>query len=137
MVDHISPERRSWLMSRVKSKHTNPELAVRQAAHAIGLRFRLHRHDLPGCPDLVFPKHRVAVFVHGCFWHRHPECPKTSMPKSNTQYWEGKFAANVERDRRILDQLSDANWSTHVIWECETKNRQHLAILIDRYINNA
>src|SRR5262245_46292388 len=99
MVDHISPQRRSWLMSRVKGKNTTPEMRVRKAAHGLGLRFRLHRKDLPGKPDIVFPKYRVAVFVHGCFWHRHKSCPKASMPKSNTSFWKHKFDQNVKRDK--------------------------------------
>lgn len=94
MVDRLTPERRSWLMSRVAGKNTTPELRVRRAAYALGLRFRLHRKDLPGKPDLVFPRRRLVVFVHGCFWHRHPGCRKATSPKSRTEFWFGKFAAN-------------------------------------------
>ena len=129
MVDHISPERRSWLMSRVRGKNTTPEIRVRKFAHSKGLRFRLHRKDLPGKPDLVFPKHRVALFVHGCFWHRHHGCSKASVPRSNTAYWLEKFAQNIERDTRTHAALSALGWRTFVIWECETKNN---AILEDR-----
>src|SRR3546814_11343437 len=92
-------------MSRVKGKDTTPEMRVRRAAHALGLRFRLHRNDLPGKPDLVFPKHRVAMFVHGCFWHRHPDCPKASMPKSRTDYCGEKFDANIARGARVKAEL--------------------------------
>lgn len=134
MVDHVSPERRSWLMSRVKSKNTTPEMRVRRMAHAMGLRFRLHRKDLPGKPDLVFPKLKLAIFVHGCFWHRHPGCPKASMPKTNPDFWRTKFAANVDRDQRALEGLSSQGWNVKVIWECQTKDVDILQPLISSSI---
>lgn len=121
-MDRLTPERRSWLMSRVKGKDTSPELAVRRKAHAMGLRFRLHRKDLPGTPDLVFPKHRAVVFVHGCFWHRHPGCRKAGMPKSRVAFWKDKFERNVQRARRDVCALNNLGWSVTVIWECETKH---------------
>lgn len=120
MVDHISPERRSWLMSRVKGKNTTPEVRVRQIAHGMGLRFRLHRKDLPGKPDLVFPKYRVALLVHGCFWHRHPNCKKSSIPKSNSEFWENKFARNVQRDVENMEDLVALGWKPIIVWACET-----------------
>lgn len=126
MVDHISSERRSWLMSRVRGKHTSPEMRVRRAAHKLGLRFRLHWKDLPGKPDLVFPRHRVALFVHGCFWHRHPNCLKASTPKTRVAYWADKFASNVERDSRAYAALDDLGWKVAVLWECETKHPKDL-----------
>jgi DNA mismatch endonuclease (patch repair protein) len=101
-------------------------MRVRCAAHKLGLRFRLHRADLPGKPDLVFPKHRVALFVHGCFWHRHPNCPKSSMPKTRTSYWQEKFASNRERDFRAYKGLNDLGWHVAVLWECETKEPREL-----------
>lgn len=122
-MDRLTPERRSWLMSRVKSKNTTPELRVRKVAHALGLRFRLHRRDLPGKPDLVFPKYRTVIFVHGCFWHRHPGCPKASVPKTSTEIWQAKFKRNVERDINNITQLSALGWHTAVIWECQTKSK--------------
>lgn len=121
MVDHISPERRSWLMSRVKGKNTTPEMRVRKIAHAMGLRFRLHRKDLPGNPDIVFPKYRVAMFVHGCFWHRHEGCAKATIPKTRTAFWQEKFDRNVIRDKKAIAELKALGWNTLVIWECETK----------------
>ena len=129
-MDRLTPERRSWLMSRVKAKDTLPELAVRRKAHAMGLRFRLHRKDLPGTPDVVFPKYRVAVFVHGCFWHRHPGCRNTRMPKSRVAFWRDKFARNVERARRDVRALNDLGWSVTVIWECETKRPETIERLL-------
>lgn len=113
-------------MSRVRGKHTKPEWIVRRAAHARGLRFRLHRKDLPGHPDLVFPKYRVALFVHGCFWHRHPGCAKASTPKSRTEFWQGKFDANVARDARGEAELRALGWRVLTIWECETKRPELL-----------
>ena len=108
-------------MSRVKGKDTSPELRVRKAAHSLGLRFRLHRKDLPGKPDLVFPRYKTAVFVHGCFWHRHENCPKASTPKSRRDFWQDKFAANISRDERVSRELRDRGWVVETIWECETK----------------
>lgn len=108
-------------MSRIGGKNTSPEMRVRRAAHALGLRFRLHRKELPGRPDLIFAKHRVALFVHGCFWHRHPGCAKASTPKSRIAFWQGKFDANVARDARVAFELNALNWRVATIWECETK----------------
>ncbi|MCX7283835.1 MAG: DNA mismatch endonuclease Vsr [Novosphingobium sp.] len=108
-------------MSRVSSKNTSAEMRVRSAAHRKGLRFRLHRRGLPGTPDLVFPKRRIVIFVHGCFWHRHPGCRKANTPKSRTDFWTGKFDRNVERDRENFVALAELGWHVEVIWECETK----------------
>ena len=124
MADRLTHARRSWLMSRVKSEDTAPEIRVRKAAHALGLRFRLHRRDLPGKPDVVFPKHSLALFVHGCFWHRHSGCPKASAPSS--RYWAEKFAANVARDERVASKLRRQGWKVKVIWECQTKDDERL-----------
>lgn len=126
-MDVITVERRSALMSRIRGKDTTPELIVRRLAHAIGYRFRLHVHYLPGAPDLVFPGRRKIVFVHGCFWHQHPGCRFAYKPKSNLRFWQKKFAANVERDTRILRELWDRGWSPLVIWECETSDLKTLA----------
>jgi DNA mismatch endonuclease (patch repair protein) len=122
MTDRLDQARRSALMRTIRSKDTSPEMAVRRAAHAAGLRFRLHRKDLPGRPDLVFPKHRLVVFVHGCFWHRHQGCPKCSYPKTRIEFWESKLNANVERDARIEQQLRSLGWHVEIIWECESKD---------------
>ena len=126
MVDRLTRERRSWLMSRVGAKNTTPEVRVRKAAHGLGLRFRLHRKDLPGTPDLVFPGRRVALFVHGCFWHRHSGCPKASNPGTRADYWAKKFRSNVERDIRVKSELEASGWRVVVIWECETKDANGL-----------
>jgi DNA mismatch endonuclease (patch repair protein) len=113
-------------MSRVGSKGTSPEIRVRRLAHAMGLRFRLHRKNLPGKPDLAFPKYRAVLFVHGCFWHRHPGCPKASTPKSRIEFWNAKFASNVARDRRSEAALRAQGWRVFAIWECETKSDEEI-----------
>ncbi|MHA6162138.1 MULTISPECIES: very short patch repair endonuclease [unclassified Pseudomonas] len=117
---------RSDIMRAVKRAHTKPEIIVRQALHALGLRFRLHRRDLPGSPDIVLPRLRTVVFVHGCFWHRHPACRFATTPKSRQEYWLPKFEANVERDARKEAQLRELGWRVVVIWECETKSLEAL-----------
>ena len=122
MTDIVDSQRRSELMAGVRGRDTAPELAVRRIAHRMGLRFRLHRNDLPGRPDLVFPKHRLAVFVHGCFWHRHEGCRYASTPKSRAAFWTEKFAANVERDARQEAALRTLGWRVLVIWQCETRD---------------
>jgi len=126
MTDRLTPVKRSWLMSQVKSRDTTPEIAVRKAAFALGLRFRLHSPNLPGKPDLIFPRWKKAIFVHGCFWHRHPGCRKTTTPKSNESFWHEKFLRNTERDERVLQELERLGWDTLVIWQCETKSTAEL-----------
>ena len=111
---------RSSLMSRVRGKHTKPEMSVRRLLHGMGYRFRLHRRDLPGSPDIVFPSKRVVVFVHGCFWHRHEGCRRTSDPKTRIEFWQAKFARNVERDAKNQALLEAAGWKVVIVWECET-----------------
>ncbi len=131
MVDRLTPEERSRNMARIRSRDTGPELRVRTVAHALGLRFRLHRRDLPGTPDLAFPKHRVALFVHGCFWHRHEGCAKAYMPKSRIPFWTQKFAANTARDRCKAAELVAAGWKPVVVWECETTDAGRLARILE------
>ncbi|MDX8518725.1 very short patch repair endonuclease [Mesorhizobium dulcispinae] len=119
---------RSALMARVRGANTKPELIVRRAAHALGYRFRLHRRDLPGSPDLVFPRLRVALFVHGCFWHRHENCRRATTPKTRTLFWSTKFEANVRRDQRVVAELAALGWRSEIIWECETINPEKLRV---------
>ncbi|MFK4808662.1 very short patch repair endonuclease [Devosia sp. ZW T5_3] len=125
-MDRLTAERRSWLMSQVKPKDTLPEIKVRKAAHALGYRFRLHRSDLPGRPDIVFPRLRLVVFVHGCFWHRHEGCKKAGMPKSKIEFWQDKFDRNVARDKANMAELQRLGWRVEVIWECETRDPKTL-----------
>jgi DNA mismatch endonuclease (patch repair protein) len=125
-MDVVSTERRSALMSRVRSRDTGPELAVRRAARRLGYRYRLHRRDLPGTPDLIFPRLRKALFVHGCFWHRHEGCRLAYEPKSNGEFWRRKFAGNVARDARKTDELRDRGWDVLTVWECEVHKTAEL-----------
>lgn len=137
MTDVFGTEKRSAVMRAVKSKDTTPELKVRRAAHALGLRFRLGRSDLPGKPDLVFVGRRTALFVHGCFWHGH-DCPRGArMPGTNRPYWEAKIGRNIARDRATLKALKQLGWTPAVIWECETRDPAALARLIARRVGKA
>ena len=130
MTDHLSPERRSWAMGRVRSKNTSAEIRVRSLLHRCGYRYRLHVRGLPGKPDIVLPKFRTVIFVNGCFWHRHPGCPRSSTPKSNTAFWLRKFELNEKRDRESAVELQKDGWAAFTIWECQTKNPQLLSNLV-------
>lgn len=121
MVTRLSPEVRAARMRAIRKEDTKPEIVVRRIAHRLGLRFRLYRRDLPGSPDLVFPRHRKIVLVHGCFWHQHEGCRLARQPLTNRNYWLPKLARNVERDRQVQAQLSNLGWRSIVIWECETR----------------
>lgn len=126
----IDPKR-SAVMSRIRSVNTRPELAVRKALHARGFRFRLQRRDLPGKPDIVLPKYRAVVFVHGCFWHQHPGCRLASWPKSRPEYWAPKLGRNVERDAAAAKALEALGWRYFVIWECDTRSPAQFASQLD------
>ena len=123
---------RSDIMRAVKRANTAPEIIVRQVLHALGIRFRLHRRDLPGSPDVVLPRFRTVIFVHGCFWHRHPDCRYTTTPKTRQEYWLPKFAANIERDLRKEAQLQALGWRVLLVWECETKQLEELTLRLRR-----
>src|SRR5829696_1843145 len=112
------------MMARVKSKDTKPELRVRSALHGMGYRFRVHRKDLPGNPDIVLPKHRTIIFVHGCFWHQHPGCRKATIPRNNYEYWERKLKRNVQRDQAAKVLLEELGWSVLTLWECEIPRQE-------------
>jgi DNA mismatch endonuclease, patch repair protein len=118
-MDSLSPERRSWNMSRIRGKDTRPELRVRSLLHKLGFRFRLNRKDLAGKPDIVLPKYRAAIYVHGCFWHRHQECRFAYTPKSNLSFWTNKFDRTIERDAEVSNKLEQDGWKQIVVWECE------------------
>lgn len=109
-------------MSSIRGKETKPEIAVRKLAHRLGYRFRLHRRDLPGTPDLSFINRKCALFVHGCFWHRHEGCRFAYTPKSNVEFWEAKFKNNIARDMRVENELKRLGWRVAIVWECETSN---------------
>lgn len=118
MADVFDAETRSRTMAAVKGRNTTPELRLRRAMHALGFRHRLNVRGLPGSPDLVYPRYRAAVFVHGCFWHRHPGCARATTPATRLDYWLPKFARNVTRDAEILVALHETDWRTAVVWEC-------------------
>ena len=121
MTDIWPKEKRSEVMSLVRSRNTKPEKAVRSVLHHMGIRFRLHRRDLPGRPDIVLPKYRSVIFVHGCFWHFHHNCRDGKIPWSNQDYWKPKLERTIRRDNEALAALRNAGWSTLVIWECEVR----------------
>lgn len=131
------PAERSRLMARISGKNTRPEIAVRKWLHAAGFRFRLHRVDLPGKPDLVLPKWRLALFVHGCFWHQHPRCKRATMPKTREAFWQNKLALNVSRDARQMAELEALGWRVAVVWECETRNQAILGRCLAQILESA
>jgi DNA mismatch endonuclease (patch repair protein) len=120
-MDIYSRRKRSEIMSKVGATDTAPEFIVRRTLHQLGYRFRLHRKDLPGRPDIVLPRHRAVVFVHGCFWHHHAGCPRSKLPATNAKFWENKILHNVKRDRQAVTKLRRSGWQVIVVWECETK----------------
>lgn len=126
------PLSRSAIMRRVGRANTKPELIVRSLLHSVGLRFRLHRKSLPGSPDIVLSKHRTAIFVHGCFWHRHPGCKYATTPKTRQEFWIPKFEGNVARDARKEAQLQELGWRVLIVWECETKDLVELDVRLRR-----
>ena len=129
-MDHLTPEKRSWNMSRIKSKNTTPEMYMRSALHHAGYRFRLHVKTLPGKPDIVLPKYKTVIFIHGCFWHRHKGCRRATMPSTNKEYWTKKFQQTIERDKKEQRVLKNLNWQVIVIWECELNNKDTLDDII-------
>ena len=122
MTDTVSPEVRSRVMSQVKSKGMKPEMQVRRLLHGLGYRYRLHRADLPGRPDLVFPSRRKVVFVNGCFWHKHSGCPQVRIPATNRDYWLPKLERNRARDERNIALLQEDGWSVMTVWECQLRD---------------
>lgn len=121
-MDILTPEQRFRNMSRVRSTNTKPEKQVRSLLHGMGYRFRLHAKDLPGSPDIVLPKYRAVIFVHGCFWHRHPGCKYASTPATHKEFWTAKFEQNKARDRRVIKLLREKNWNVIIVWQCELRD---------------
>lgn len=135
MADFVSKSMRRNIMRGVRPKHTKPEIKVRQSLHRMGYRFRLHRKDLPGKPDIVLPKHRIVIQVHGCFWHQHQKCPIGRRPSSNVEYWNAKLDRNIERDAETKDALEKLGWTVWTVWECETKDEESLEALLGSYLD--
>lgn len=135
-MDTLTPEQRSERMSRVRGRDTKPEMRVRRVTHGLGYRYRLHRRDLPGVPDLVFQARKMIIFVHGCFWHRHPEtaCQLARLPKSKLDFWGPKLETNRKRDERNLALLAELGWNVLEIWGCQTKNREELKARIGEFL---
>lgn len=133
-ADVLTPEQRSRCMSKIKGKDTAPELFARSLLHRMGYRFRLHVIYLPGKPDIVLPKYKSVIFVHGCFWHQHKGCKYAVMPKTRKEFWKNKLARNVERDKEVARQFKKSGWRRIVIWECETKNADKLLIRLNRLL---
>lgn len=133
-MDTVSPEKRSRMMANIKSRNTKPEIVVRKIVHAMGFRFRLHRKDLPGSPDLVFPRLRRVIFVHGCFWHQHPGCKFAYTPKTNTRFWMAKLEGNTRRDALALTTLHALGWEVLIVWECEISDQPTLTLKLSSFL---
>ncbi|MBS1687535.1 MAG: DNA mismatch endonuclease Vsr [Bacteroidetes bacterium] len=122
-MDIWSKEKRSEVMSKIRSKDTRPEKLLRSALFSLGYRYRLHDKNLPGKPDIIFRKQKIAIFVHGCFWHFHNDCPEGRVPNTNSKFWKEKLEKNIERDKRNIEHLQSEGWKTIVIWECEVEKQ--------------
>lgn len=134
MVDMVHPGRRSEIMRRITGKDTTPEMVVRRLLFRMGYRFRIHRKDLPGKPDVVLPRFRTVFFIHGCFWHGHGCSPKNRRPKSNIDYWNSKIDRNIKRDSVNIEKLQSLGWKAVVVWECETRNLQTLEASLQKVL---
>lgn len=137
MADIMTPAQRSYCMAQVRSKGMRPEMMIRSLVHSMGYRFRLHRRDLPGTPDLVLPKHQAVIFVNGCFWHWHPDakCPIAKMPKSNSSYWHPKLTRTRERDRMQTKTLEELGWRVLTVWECSLRDPETVAETIHQFLS--
>ncbi|KAB0670607.1 DNA mismatch endonuclease Vsr [Oryzomonas sagensis] len=133
-MDRLTPERRSWLMSRVKAKNTSPEMVVRRLVYGMGYRYRIHVEGLPGKPDLVFAGSRKAIYVNGCFWHGHEGCRYAGLPKSRVAFWAAKIARNRARDRENVSAMEADGWRVLTIWQCELKNREKISELLHDFL---
>ena len=134
MTDRLTPEHRSENMRRIRSRDTSPEMAVRRLVHSMGFRFRLHVSELPGKPDLVFPRLSRIIEVRGCFWHQHPGCSDSHIPKSRISYWKPKLRRNQERDEENRLKLEKLGWKVLVIWECDVRNRKKISSRLERFL---
>ena len=135
MADTFTAEQRRTVMSHVKGRDTKPEVKVRRILHGLGYRFRLHRKDLPGKPDIVLPKYRAVVQVHGCFWHGHPGCRRSARPTTNVEFWNRKIDGNIARDQAAYEALGRLGWAVLVVWECETRDLDALKERLTRFLS--
>jgi DNA mismatch endonuclease (patch repair protein) len=134
-MDIVSKQDRSRMMARVRGTNTAPELKVRKTLHKLGFRFRIHRRDLPGTPDIVLPRFKSVILVHGCFWHRHEGCREASVPATRKEFWRKKFAENTERDRKNIASLRKMGWRVLVIWQCEAESNEALVKKIIKFLH--
>lgn len=136
LTDILTKSDRSILMSRIKSKDTNPEIVVRKILTRLGYRYRIHRKDIPGTPDIAFIGLKKVIFIHGCFWHRHVGCKYAYVPKSNVARWNKKFKENIDRDNKVLEELKDKGWNYLIIWECQLKNNENIPEMLKTFLGN-
>lgn len=134
MTDVFTKRKRSWLMSRISGKNTKPEIIVRKILYNLGFRYRVHYKKLPGSPDIVLPKYRKVIFVHGCFWHGHTACRKAALPKTNDRFWHAKITSNKKRDKKTSRRLNVLGWRTLTIWECQLKSKEKIASKLEKYL---
>ena len=137
MTDVFTPEKRSAVMSRVKNRDTAPEILVRSLLHRMGYRFRLQVKDLPGTPDIVLPKYRSVIFVHGCFWHGHEGCPRSQRPQANAEFWNEKIGKNMARDEKAQDDLRAIGWRVLIVWQCRTRKTDELRQTLEEFLTGA
>lgn len=135
-MDVFSKTKRSQIMSRIGGKNTKPEIAVRSLLHKLGYRFRLHRNDLPGRPDIILPKYKKVIFVHGCFWHGHTDCSRSKRPTTNMEFWREKLDKNIERDKATVKDLKQLGWGVLTVWTCEVKETKKLKNKLLSFLEN-
>jgi DNA mismatch endonuclease, patch repair protein len=136
MADKFSRAKRSAIMAKVKSKNTAPEVLVRRLLHGLGFRFRLHRSDIPGTPDIVLPRHRKAILIHGCFWHGHSRCKRAKTPVTNAEFWLSKIAKNKARDRKAKRKLREQGWKVLELWQCQLKSIENLVGRLEAFLRS-
>ena len=136
MTDHLNKTERSWNMSRIKGIDTKPEMKVRRLLYSMGYRYRLHKNNLPGKPDIIIEKYKLIIQVHGCYWHRHQNCKLAYNPKSRVEFWQKKFDDNVSRDNKVKRELLSLGYSVYTIWECETRDTQQLSNCIRNILDS-
>ena len=137
MADNVSPAVRSAMMARVRNRNTEPELRVRKVLHRAGYRFRLHRTDLPGTPDILLPRHKLAIFVHGCFWHGHQDCKRARLPETSADFWKAKIERNIARDAHVKASLADLGYRVLTVWGCEVKDEVRLLSRVASIVGGA